>query len=84
MNHPIMFSTYQYYIPLEYALLEEGWDTGIPHFRTRYSDPLADVDVDVDYEFQLIVKKASKLSASQRREVVRRYHNKPVPDRARN
>jgi hypothetical protein len=50
------------------------WGEGILYPRSRYADPLRNVDI--DHEFQLIIRKMSKLSASQRREVERRYHKK--------
>ena len=49
-----------------------AWGEGIPSYVARYSDPLEGVDI--KYEYQLIIRKISKLPASQRREVVRRWH----------
>ena len=50
--------------------------TWIPHESDDTShchrDPLDDVDI--KHEYQLIIRKMSKLPASQRREVVRRWH----------
>ena len=45
--------------------------TWIPH-ESDDRDPL--YNIDIKYEYQLIIRKMSKLPASQRREVVRRWH----------
>ena len=53
------------------ALLVAMWGGGLPTFRQR-RDPLERVDIETEYA--LIQRKSSRLSASQRREVERRYH----------